>query len=80
MHRRVKGGELGYEDEKYSYVALTREPVERAAARIVRRPRHQAGLIVIDTCTAAGLTTERVTKRDKERFRKARQASWGDAI
>jgi len=78
LHRRVKEGELGYEDEKFSYVALTRSPVVTAGARVVRRPQHQAGLIVLETCTAEGLQTERVGKRDKETFRRARKAGWGD--
>lgn len=78
IHRRVKDAELGYEDEKYSYVALARKSVELPRARIIRRPRHQPGLIVLDTCTAGGLRTERVTKRDREAFRAARKRSWGD--
>ncbi len=76
-HRRVKGGELGYEDEKFSYVALTRAPVETAAARVVRRPQHQPGLIVLETCAPAGLQTRRITKRDRDAFRAARHAAWG---
>src|ERR1044071_9630295 len=74
LHRRVKGGELGYEDEKFSYVALTRSAAETGGVRVVRRPQHQPGLIVLETCTTAGLRTERVGKRDKESFRKARKA------
>jgi ribosomal protein RSM22 (predicted rRNA methylase) len=77
LHRRVKGGELGYEDEKFSYLAVTRQPVETARARIVRRPRQQPGLVVLDTCTPEGLRTERVTRRDRDRFRAARHADWG---
>ena len=57
LHRRLKGGELGYEDEKYSYVAFTREPVALPAARIVRRPQHHPGWIELQTCTTAGLRT-----------------------
>ena len=79
LHRRLKGAELNYEDEKFSYVAVTRDPVETARARIVRRPQHRPGLIVLETCTPAGLATERVTRRDQEAFRAARQAFWGDA-
>jgi ribosomal protein RSM22 (predicted rRNA methylase) len=79
LHRRVKGGSLGYEDEKFSYVVLARQPVELPAARIIRHPQHRPGLIEIETCTAAGLRSERVTKRDRERFRAARKAAWGSA-
>jgi ribosomal protein RSM22 (predicted rRNA methylase) len=80
LHRRIKGGELGYEDEKFSYVALARQPVEPARARIVRRPVQNPGLIVLETCTAEGLRTERVTKRDRDAFRAARRARWGETI
>jgi ribosomal protein RSM22 (predicted rRNA methylase) len=79
LHRRLKGGELGHEDEKFSYVALARTPVELASARIIRHPQHHPGLIEIATCTAGGLRSERITKRDRDRFRAARKAAWGDA-
>jgi ribosomal protein RSM22 (predicted rRNA methylase) len=77
LHRRIKGADLGYEDEKYSYVALAREPVEPVASRIVGRPRHHPGLIELDTCTPAGLATVRISKRDRDCFRAARHAEWG---
>jgi ribosomal protein RSM22 (predicted rRNA methylase) len=79
MHRRIKDAELGYEDEKFSYVALAREPVALAGSRIIRRPRHHPGLIELETCTPAGVRSLRVTKRDREAFRAARKAGWGDA-
>jgi len=78
LHRRVKEGALGYEDEKFSYLAVAREPVTPPATRIVARPQHYPGLIVLETCTPAGLVSERVSKREKERFRAARKAEWGD--
>jgi ribosomal protein RSM22 (predicted rRNA methylase) len=79
LHRRLKGGQLGHEDEKFSYVALARTPVELASARIIRHPQHHPGLIEIETCTAGGLRSERIPKRDRDRFRAARKAAWGDA-
>jgi ribosomal protein RSM22 (predicted rRNA methylase) len=78
IHRRVKDAELGYEDEKYSYVALAREAVELPAGRVIRHPQQRPGLIVLETCTAGGLGTERVTRRDRDAFRAARKRSWGD--
>ena len=38
VQRRLKGGSLGYEDEKYAYVAVTRGDADRCAARVLRRP------------------------------------------
>jgi ribosomal protein RSM22 (predicted rRNA methylase) len=79
LHRRIKDAELGYEDEKFSYVAMAREPVTVAEARVIRRPQHRPGLIAIETCTPGGLSSERITKRDREAFRRARRLIWGDA-
>lgn len=77
-HRRLKGGTLNYEDEKFSYIALAREVWPTAAARIIRRPRHQAGLIEIEVCTPGGVQTVRAVKRERETFRAARRTAWGD--
>ena len=79
LHRQIKNAALGYEDEKFSYVALAREPVETASSRVIARPQHRPGLIVFQTCTAGGLGTARVTKRDREAYRAARKTGWGDA-
>ena len=79
LHRRIKDATLGYEDEKFCYVAVAREPAVLPAARIVRRPQHQPGLITLETCTADGLRSARVSKRDRAAFRAARHADWGDA-
>ena len=78
LHRRLKEGDLNYEDEKFSYVALGREPLAPAPRRIIRRPARQPGLIVLESCGPAGFETLRIPKRDRVRFREARRASWGD--
>ena len=80
LHRRLKDARLNYEDEKFSYVALVREAAPLPEGRIIRHPQHHPGLIVLETCTPRGLETKRVTKRDREEFRWARQASWGDVM
>lgn len=78
LHRRLKGAELNYEDEKFSYVVLVRQPAALPPSRIIRRPRHQPGLIVLENCTPRGIETVRVSKRNRELFRAARHAAWGD--
>jgi ribosomal protein RSM22 (predicted rRNA methylase) len=80
LHRRIKEAQLNYEDEKFSYVALARAEFPLPGARIVRHPQHSPGLIVLEECTDTGLVTDRVTKRNKEAFRVAHRASWGDAL
>ena len=77
LHRRLKGGELGHEDEKFSYIAVGRQPGELPAARIIRHPQTAAGAINLELCTDVGLRKITATKRDREQFRQARHARWG---
>jgi len=76
IHRRIKDAELGYEDEKFSYIAVARQPVDLPASRIIRRPRQRPGLIELETCAPAGVQSVRVPHRDREGFRAARKAAW----
>ncbi|OLZ63190.1 rRNA methyltransferase [Streptomyces amritsarensis] len=84
LHRQVKGGSLPYEDEKFSYVAATRFPVEPAASRITRKPQIRKGLVLLELCgpaegDGAGLTRVNVTKRHGDLYKAARDADWGRA-
>ena len=77
LHRRLKGGELSYEDEKFSYLIASRRPASRAEARVVRHPRHEPRLIRLELCTGTEWRALAVSKRQKEQFRLARKAEWG---
>lgn len=76
-HRQLKGGELSYEDEKFSYVLASRTAAPAPAARILRHPIQHPGLIALELCTPHGLTSEKVRKVPTDRFKRARKASWG---
>lgn len=78
MHRSVKGAELSYEDEKYSYVAMSRTPAARPYSRILRHPQVRKGHIYLQLCTPQGVRTIVVSKRDRELYSRARKSSWGD--
>ena len=80
LHRRTKGVELGYEDEKLSYAALTRGPVSPATARIIRRPQVRSGHVNLVTCEADGIHARTVSRKDGSLYRCARGAAWGDVI
>ncbi len=80
LHRRLKGGDLGHEDEKFSYVIACREPVEPCLGRVVRHPRHHPGFIELAVCGRDGLRDEVVTRKNKDAFRAARRAAWGSSF
>ena len=79
-HRAAKAAQAGFEDEKFAYVVVTREPVGRAPARILRHPQVRGGHVRLELCAADGLRSVVVSKRDRNAFREARKASWGDAF
>jgi ribosomal protein RSM22 (predicted rRNA methylase) len=80
VHRAAKGAALGYEDEKFSYVAVARQPTIRATARVLRHPQTRPRLIQLELCTPSGVRSVAVTKRDNERFRQARKVRWGECF
>jgi ribosomal protein RSM22 (predicted rRNA methylase) len=79
LHRKLKAGELGWEDEKFSYVIFARDPgIARAQARIVRHPQAGKGHMKLDLCGPEGLALVTVSKKQGEVYRRARRAKWGD--
>ncbi|MFH8698641.1 small ribosomal subunit Rsm22 family protein [Streptomyces chartreusis] len=79
LHRRIKGGSLAYEDEKFSYVAATRLPATPAPARVVRKPQIRKGQVLLDLCeTDPSLHRTTITKRHGDLYKAARDTEWGD--
>lgn len=79
QHRQLKGGALGYEDEKFSYIVASRPSISAANSRIVRHPSIHSGYIQLELCTPAGsLDKLTVTRSHKQLYKQARKASWGD--
>jgi ribosomal protein RSM22 (predicted rRNA methylase) len=79
-HRQVKGGTLGWEDEKFSYVVAVRDGADRPDGRIVRHPYQRKGLVELTVCAdPPGIERVIVSKRRSADYKAARDAGWGDA-
>ena len=78
QHRRAKAGALGYEDEKFSYLIAAKMPVMPALARIVRHPFFGKGHVKLTLCKQETIVTETITAKQKELYKHARKAVWGD--
>lgn len=79
-HRQIKSGDLGYEDEKYSYLIAAKEPVTSYQGRILRHPQKHSGHMDFILCTAEGLQHKKLTKSQGEIYKKARKLDWGDTF
>ena len=81
IHRQAKNGTLGYEDEKFSYIAVSREPAfENGQARILRHPQIGQGHVKVKVCTQNGIQEKTFTKKDKEAYKKVRKLDAGECI
>jgi ribosomal protein RSM22 (predicted rRNA methylase) len=79
-HMRLKGGTLGYEDEKFSYLCAVRQKFMREprAARVLAPVHHSKFDVQIKLCNPTGeLTYRSVPKRDPA-YKAAKKLDWGD--
>jgi ribosomal protein RSM22 (predicted rRNA methylase) len=80
-HRQVKGASLSFEDEKFSYVVLSRhKPATRAGDRVLAVPRVTKAQIATKLCTPAGLVMDVASRRDRDPYKARKSWRWGDAV
>lgn len=79
-HRRLKGATLGYEDEKYSYIAVSKTPAQLPESRVLRHPMKHSGHVNLTLCTPEGLKQVTISKRNGEAYKKAKKLEWGSAL
>lgn len=77
-HMALKGASVPFEDERYAYVAVTRQPVQHDNARILSTPLETKPGLTFKLCDADGLRSAFVATRDKEAYRRVKKRGWGD--
>lgn len=80
IHRQAKGGNLGYEDEKFSYIAFSKTPVEITGERILRHPQINSGFVKVKLCTADGIQEKTYSKKDGKIYKKTKKLDAGEKI
>ena len=80
LHKQLKGGDAPYEDEKFCFLALVKEPPKAAcAARVLRHPQIGPGRIALTLCENGSVQNRVVTKKDPL-WKRARKIGAGDAL
>lgn len=80
IHKRAKNGELGYEDEKFSYIAFSKIPVKNNGNRILRHPQIYKGYVNVKLCTKDGIQEKKYSKKDGEIYKIVRKLDAGETI
>ncbi len=81
VHRELKDGDAPYEDEKYMYIAVSKEKIDNNdKKRILRHPMIHSGFVKLKVCDDEKIEEITITKKDKEKFKIARKSKSGDLI
>ncbi|MCH9612193.1 MAG: hypothetical protein S4CHLAM102_06780 [Chlamydiia bacterium] len=80
LHRKIKGGALGYEDEKFTYLVFSRSQAHTHQATLLKKPLLLKNRIQLDLCTKQGIEQRSVTKKERDLYREARRWKGGEGL
>lgn len=78
FHRAAKLAALPYEDEKISYLVVTKELHRDYQGRIVKRPIKGGGHVTLDVCAKGEISRQVIARSNKPLYALARRSEWGD--
>lgn len=79
-HMHAKGAVVPFEDEPFSYLAMSRSGAPAGRPRILAPPRGTKPGINFRLCTSHGLELRHVARRDGQAYKQARKRGWGDVL
>lgn len=80
IHKILKDGDVPFEDEKFSYIAISKQEYNNARARILRHPIIQNKMIKLKLCTESGIQELTITKKNSDIYKKIKKKKVGDSI
>ena len=76
LHKLVKGGDVPYEDEKFTYSAFCLDgSISPCRSRILRHPLIEKGKITLSLCSEDGICSRTIYKSDKDLYKAARKSA-----
>ncbi len=80
IHQRLKTASLGYEDEKYSYLIVSKPSlsVPEVQSRLIHKPIRRPGHLILDSCTQEGKIDRQIISKKHPLYKDALQKDWGD--
>lgn len=79
-HMHAKAATVPFEDEPFSWVAVSREKFQLSNARIVAPPVTTKIGTTLKLCNPSGLSASMIASRDKAAYKHAKKLQWGDSI
>ena len=83
LQKEVKCGNVPFEDEKFMYLAVSKNDYNSEKdkiARIIRHPIIKSGMVEVKLCLNEQIINKTYTKKDKEIYKKIRKVKVGDII
>ena len=77
-HRVFKQAMLNFEDEKFCYLLISKDPPAAVESRIVKNPFHRSGHSLFDVCEQGELRRYIIGRKQKQLYKTAVKLSWGD--
>jgi ribosomal protein RSM22 (predicted rRNA methylase) len=78
-HLHIKDADVPFEDEKFSYVVLSRGKPQPIDARVLAPPKITKSAVTAKLCTDGGVVTDTAARRDPDAYRRRKSWRWGDS-
>ncbi len=79
-HLLLKDAEVPFEDEKFSYIVLSRAKPQPAAARVLAPPKVTKSVVEAKLCKEKGVEIETAARREPEAYRRFKSWRWGGGV
>jgi ribosomal protein RSM22 (predicted rRNA methylase) len=80
LHRRIKQGTHGYEDESFAYLVATRIPASISGGRVIGPVERSKVELSAPVCIEGAEKRFKVATRDKQKTNQFKRLSWGDQV
>ncbi len=79
-HMHAKLATVPFEDEPFSWIAVSHTTVPLSGARVIRPPAQDKHSITFKICSELGLVDRVIARRDKAAYKQHRKTAWGDVV